>query len=57
MKRHLLRLSLGLVWFALTSPLHAGNEPGQALPEKPDGHGWIKLFDEKTLSGWTAPTP
>ncbi|MDB6023712.1 MAG: hypothetical protein JWQ04_3569 [Pedosphaera sp.] len=57
MKRHLLQLSLGLFCFALDIPLRAGNEPGQALPEKPDAHGWIKLFDENTLSGWTAPTP
>ena len=29
----------------------------QKYPEKPDKNGWIKLFDGKTLSGWTAPDP
>jgi len=24
---------------------------------EPDAHGWYQLFDGKTLSGWTAPTP
>ena len=27
---------------------------GPELVEKPDAHGWSKLFDGKTLSGWTA---
>ena len=29
----------------------------KAVPETPDKNGWIKLFDGKTLSGWTAPDP
>ncbi len=28
-----------------------------AVREKPDKKGWVKLFDGKTLSGWTAPDP
>lgn len=47
-----------LAAFALTSSiLLAQTDPGKPLPEKPDASGWFKLFDGKTLSGWTAPTP
>ena len=42
---------------AITASLQAQIDPGKALPEKPDAHGWFKVFDGKTLSGWTAPTP
>jgi hypothetical protein len=35
----------------------AQTDPGKPLPEKPDKHGWIKLFDGATLSGWTMPDP
>ncbi|MEO6034626.1 MAG: DUF1080 domain-containing protein [Verrucomicrobiota bacterium] len=34
--------------------LSAQTEPA-AVPEKPEKNGWVKLFDGKTLSGWTAP--
>ena len=47
-----------LVAFTLTSSvLPAQTDAGKPLPEKPDAHGWSKVFDGKTLSGWTAPTP
>src|SRR5438876_3688745 len=39
------------------STLLAQTDPGKPLPEKPDAKGWCKVFDGKTLSGWTAPTP
>jgi hypothetical protein len=32
-------------------------EPGTPLPETPDPRGWIRLFDGKTLSGWTTHDP
>ena len=35
----------------------AQTDPEKPVPEKPDKTGWIKLFDGKTLSGWTAPDP
>ena len=41
--------------FAVAGNLFAQTDPAKAPAEKPDRHGWIKLFDEKTLSGWTAP--
>src|SRR6266404_8758053 len=42
---------------AATAVLQAQTDAGKPLPEKPDAHGWFKVFDGKTLSGWTAPTP
>src|SRR5205814_7008963 len=39
------------------SALFAQTDPGKPLPEKPDAKGWCQVFDGKTLSGWTAPTP
>src|SRR5437867_12879795 len=39
------------------STLLAQTDAGKPLPEKPDAKGWCKVFDGKTLSGWTAPTP
>ncbi|MDB6029524.1 MAG: hypothetical protein JWM68_5747 [Verrucomicrobiales bacterium] len=41
---------------ALTSAAlsFAAPDSGSALAEKPDANGWSKLFDGKTLSGWTA---
>jgi hypothetical protein len=30
---------------------------GHALPHQPDASGWIKLFDGKTLSGWSTFDP
>jgi hypothetical protein len=41
----------------LSSILSAQTEPGNPVPEKADAGGWVKLFDGKTLSGWTAPDP
>jgi hypothetical protein len=35
----------------------AQTDPGKPVPHTPDAKGWIPLFDGKTLSGWTAPTP
>ena len=32
-------------------------QTGKPVSEKPDKNGWIRLFDGKTLSGWTAPDP
>ena len=37
--------------------LFAQTDAGKPVPEKPDANGWCKVFDGKTLSGWTAPTP
>lgn len=43
-----------LVAFALIGAnAIAQTEPGKPMPEKPNKKGWIKLFDGKTLSGWT----
>jgi len=39
------------------SALFAQTDPGKPLSEKPNANGWFKVFDGKTLSGWTAPTP
>jgi hypothetical protein len=39
------------------STVFAQTDPGKPLPEMPDAKGWCKVFDGKTLSGWTAPTP
>ena len=36
------------------APLPAQTAPGQPVPEKPDSHGWLPLFDGTTLSGWTS---
>ncbi len=33
------------------------SEPGQPVPSEPDAQGWHKLFDGKTLSGWTTFDP
>ncbi|EEF59134.1 3-keto-disaccharide hydrolase [Pedosphaera parvula] len=41
----------------LVSAAAGSRDPGNPLPEKPDQDGWIKLFDGKTLSGFTAPDP
>jgi hypothetical protein len=43
--------------FVVNSALFAQTDPGKPLPEKPDANGWFKVFDGKSLSGWTAPTP
>ena len=40
-----------------STTLFAQTDPGKPVPEKPDAHGWFKVFDGQTLSGWTAPTP
>ncbi|MGI8965297.1 MAG: 3-keto-disaccharide hydrolase [Limisphaerales bacterium] len=40
-----------------TSSVFAQTNADKPLPAKPDKKGWIKLFDGKTLSGWTAPDP
>lgn len=52
-----LLLSIAALTSIFTSTLSAQTAPGKPLPEKPDKNGWIKLFDGKTLSGWTAPDP
>ena len=40
-----------------SNTVFAQTDPGKPVPEKPDAQGWFKVFDGKTLSGWTAPTP
>ena len=35
----------------------AQTDPGDPMPDQPDKSGWVRLFDGKTLSGWTAPDP
>jgi hypothetical protein len=35
----------------------AATDPGKPVPHEPDQNGWIKLFDGKTLSGWTTHDP
>ena len=42
---------------AFVGNLFAQTDSPKTVPEKPDKNGWIKLFDGKTLSGWTAPDP
>jgi hypothetical protein len=48
-----------VVVFAMLAavPLFAETGPGKPVAAKPDKKGWLPLFDGKTLSGWTAPTP
>src|SRR5882724_9290321 len=53
MKLNLLSLSLGLALWAGAGQIHAQTDPGQPLPDKPDADGWVRLYDGKTLSGWT----
>jgi hypothetical protein len=53
MKPYLPSLALGLAIFAGISQIQAQTEPGQPLPDQPGADGWTKLFDGKTLSGWT----
>lgn len=50
-------LSLCTLISALTFSLFAQSNSGKAVPEQPDKKGWIKLFDGKTLSGWSAVDP
>ena len=45
---------LSCLWAALTL---SASEPGTPVPEQPDPNGWIRLFDGKTLSGWTTFDP
>lgn len=48
-------LKFALTLFAAsTFTLVAQGDPGKVVPEKPNKKGWIKLFDGKTLSGWTS---
>jgi hypothetical protein len=42
---------------AVTNPLFAQTDPGKPVPDKPDQSGWTRLFDGKTLSGWTTFDP
>jgi hypothetical protein len=54
------RTTLQLSFFLLAASvpiLFAETEPGSPVRHAPDQHGWIRLFDGKTLSGWTAPDP
>lgn len=42
---------------AFAGNLIAQTDSPKPVREKPGKNGWIKLFDGKTLSGWTAPDP
>ena len=57
----MLKILLQCVWLsALTLsalPGLAQTAPGAPTPAQPDKSGWIRLFDGRTLSGWTAPDP
>ncbi len=44
-----------ILFSLLTFAAIAETESTKPMPEKADKKGWIKLFDGKTLSGWTAP--
>lgn len=49
------------VWLSALAlcTLHAlaQTDPGAPMPAQPDKSGSIRLFDGRTLSGWTAPDP
>lgn len=58
MTRRLMYVFSSLIIFALSAAnLPAQTDPGRSMATKPDKQGWIRLFDGKTLSGWTAPNP
>jgi hypothetical protein len=46
---------VALCFFVSANALMGQTDPGKPLPNKPGRGGWIRLFDGKTLSGWTAP--
>ncbi|MEO8428520.1 MAG: DUF1080 domain-containing protein [Verrucomicrobiota bacterium] len=46
---------VALCLFASANTLVAQTDAGKPLPDKPGRGGWVRLFDGKTLSGWTAP--
>ena len=51
------KLFLCAALFVFAATLVAQTDSAKPVPEKPGKNGWIKLFDGKTLSGWTAPDP
>lgn len=54
----ILQLGVWLPTLAFCTPgVLAQTDPGTSMPAQPDKSGWIRLFDGKTLSGWTAPDP
>ncbi len=56
--RNRLRHFRWLICLALSPALlFAQTEPSKPTAAQPDQSGWIRLFDGKTLSGWTAPDP
>jgi hypothetical protein len=58
MMRRTVRVIGGLIAITFSSAaLLAQTDPGKPMAAKPDQQGWIRLFDGKTLSGWTAPNP
>ncbi|HEX3797089.1 MAG TPA: DUF1080 domain-containing protein [Verrucomicrobiae bacterium] len=57
MKRSIIPVLLAVLFSAGVTQSFAQTDAGAPVPEKPDAHGWIHLFDGKTLSGWTAPDP
>ncbi len=50
-------LSLCTLISAVAFSALAQTDAGKPLPEQPDNKGWIKVFDGKTLSGWSAVDP
>src|SRR6185503_7430664 len=46
---------VALSLFMSANALAAETDSGKPLSNKPGRDGWIRLFDGKTLSGWTAP--
>ena len=56
MTKNWVRSLLSLSLLAPLGALHAQTAPAP-IPEKPDAHGWVRLFDGEGLSGWTAPDP
>src|SRR5579859_4908081 len=55
MKRLYCIAATGLVLLAGITHLNAQTNTGRPVVEIPDLNGWTRLFDGKTLSGWTAP--
>jgi hypothetical protein len=51
-KTPMLKLVFTLLTASVVTVL-AQTDPGKPLPEKANKKGWVKLFDGKTLSGWT----
>ena len=55
MPKRSLSAIVALSLFVSANALLAQTGPGKPLTNKPGRAGWIRLFDGKTLSGWTAP--